>query len=145
MSYKGKYRPTFPEKYAGDPTNIIYRSLWERKMMIYCDTNKNILEWKSEEICIPYFDPTTSKMRRYFPDFFIKVQESNGGIKKYLIEVKPEKQTSPPNKPKRQTKKYISEAMEFVKNQAKWKAAKEYCTDRLWEFKIITERELGIK
>jgi hypothetical protein len=145
MSYKGKYKPSCPEKYAGDPTNIIYRSLWERRMMIYCDTNKNILEWKSEEICIPYFDPTTNKVRRYFPDFFIKVKESNGDIKKYLIEVKPKKQTTPPDKPKRQTKRYISEAMEFVKNQAKWEAAKEYCADRIWEFKIITEKELGIK
>ena len=66
-------------------------------------------------------------------------------IKNYLIEVKPKKQTTPPKKPRRQTKGYIREAYEYAKNQAKWKAAKEFCADRMWEFKVITEIELGIK
>ena len=30
-------------------------------------------------------------------------------------------------------------------NQAKWKAAKEFCADRNYEFKIMTEDDLGIK
>ena len=92
MAYKGKYYPSFPRKYKGDPTNIIYRSLWERKFMVYCDKNTKILEWGSEEIALPYISPHDNRIHRYFPDFYIKVQESTGRIKRYLIEVKPKKQ-----------------------------------------------------
>ena len=144
MSYKGKYQPSYPKKYKGDPTNIIYRSLWERKFMVYCDLNENILEWGSEEIALPYRSPLDNRIHRYFPDFYIKVQENTGKIKRYLIEVKPLKQTTKPKKPKRQTKGYIREAFEYARNQAKWKAAREYCADRMWEFKVITEKELDI-
>ena len=144
MSYKGKYYPSFPRKYKGDPTNIIYRSLWERKFMVYCDKNQNILEWASEEIAIPYRSPIDNRVHRYFPDFYMKVKETNGKIKNYVIEVKPAKQTIPPKKPKRQTKGYIREAYEYARNQAKWKMAKEFCADRQWEFKLVTEKELGI-
>ena len=144
MSYKGKYYPSFPRKYKGDPTNIIYRSLWERKFMVYCDKNQNILEWASEEIAIPYRSPIDNRVHRYFPDFYMKVKETNGKIKNYMIEVKPSKQTKPPKKPKRQTKGYIREAYEYARNQAKWKMAKEFCADRQWEFKVVTEKELGV-
>ena len=145
MSYKGKYRPIHPEKYKGDPTNIIWRSLWERKFCVYCDSNTNIIEWQSEEFCIPYRSHIDNKIHRYFPDFFIKYKDTDGKIKSSLIEVKPLRQTAPPAKPKRQTKKYLSEAFEYAKNQAKWQAAREYCKDRMWEFKVLTEKELGIK
>ena len=144
MAYRGKYYPSFPRKYKGDPTNIIYRSLWERKFMVYCDKNTKILEWGSEEIALPYISPHDSRVHRYFPDFYIKVQENTGKIKRYLIEVKPLKQTVRPKKPKRQSKGYIREAFEYARNQAKWKAAREYCADRMWEFKVITEKELDI-
>ncbi len=145
MSYKGKFRPTFISKYKGDPTNIIYRSLWEKKFMVYCDKNFNVLEWGSEEIALPYRSPVDNKVHRYFPDFYIKVKESTGHIKKYLIEVKPFKQTIEPRIKKRKTKAYIYEVCEYARNQAKWKAAEEFCKDRLWEFKVLTENELGIK
>jgi hypothetical protein len=145
MSYKGKYKPSYPKKYKGDPTNIIYRSLWERRFMVYCDTNEKILEWGSEEVFVWYKSPIDGKPHRYFPDFYIKVQEATGSIKKYLIEIKPQRQTVPPTKPQRQTKKYISEVYEYAKNQSKWEAAKEWCADRGYEFKVITENELGIK
>ena len=145
MSYKGKYYPSFPRKYKGDPTNIIYRSLWERKFMVYCDKNESILEWASEEIAIPYRSPIDNRVHRYFPDFYMKVKERGGKVKRYVIEVKPAKQTKPPVKPKRQTKGYIREAYEYAKNQAKWKMAREFCADRKLEFKIMTEKELGIR
>jgi hypothetical protein len=144
MSYKGKYYPSYPRKYKGDPTNIIYRSLWERKFMVYCDKNESILEWASEEIAIPYRSPIDNRVHRYFPDFYMKVKERGGKVKRYVIEVKPAKQTKPPVKPKRQTKGYIREAYEYAKNQAKWKMAREFCADRQWEFKVVTEKELGI-
>ena len=104
MSYKGKYYPSYPRKYKGDPTNIIYRSLWERKFMVYCDKNESILEWASEEIAIPYRSPIDNRVHRYFPDFYMKVKERGGKVKRYVIEVKPSKQTKQPVKPKRQTK-----------------------------------------
>jgi hypothetical protein len=144
MSYKGKYKPENPQKYKGDPTNIIYRSLWERKFMLYCDKNLNILEWGSEEIALPYRSPLDNRVHRYFPDFYIKVKESNGQIKKYLVEIKPKKQTVEPQIKQRRTKQYIYEVTEWAKNQAKWKAAREFCEDRQWQFKIVTEDDLGI-
>jgi hypothetical protein len=145
MSYKGKYQPSFPQKYKGNTTNIVYRSLWERKFMVYCDTNENILEWGSEEIALPYRSPIDNKIHRYFPDFYIKTKESNGEVKKYLIEIKPKKQTVEPIPQKRKTKGYIYEVYEYVKNQAKWKAAEEFCKDRQWVFKVLTEQDLNIK
>ena len=145
MSYKGRYRPSNPKKYIGDSSNIIYRSLWERKFMVYCDNQTKILEWGSEEIVLPYRSPIDNKVHRYFPDFYIKVKESNGKIKRYIIEIKPKKQTVEPKMKKKKTKGYIYEVYEYAKNQAKWKAAEEFCKDRMWEFKVLTEDELGIK
>lgn len=141
---KGRYIPRNIRKYRGDYKNIIYRSSWELKFMKYCDLNDSILEWGSEEIVIPYRSPLDNRIHRYFVDFYIKVEDMNGQIKKYLIEVKPKRQTTPPPKPKRQTKRYISEVTEYAKNQAKWKAATEFCEDRQWSFMIITEDELKV-
>ena len=145
MAYSGKYQPSNPKKYKGDPSNIIYRSLWERKFMRYCDITENILEWGSEEMYVWYRSPIDNKAHRYFPDFYIKVKESTGRIKKYIIEIKPQRQTTPPPKPKKQTKGYLREAYEYARNQAKWEAAKEWCLDRGYEFRVFTEKELGIK
>ena len=145
MAYKGKYRPTRPYKYKGDPTNIIYRSLWERKFMQYCDSTTNVLEWGSEEIALPYRSPIDNKVHRYFPDFYIKVKENTGQIKRYIIEIKPKKQTIAPKVQKKKTKGSVYEVYEYARNQAKWKAAEEFCKDRRWEFKVLTENELGIK
>jgi hypothetical protein len=145
MSYKGKFIPSNTKKYRGDPTNIIYRSLWERKFMVYCDLNENILEWGSEEFWIPYRSPIDSRVHRYFPDFYIKVRESNGSIAKYVVEVKPKKQCKEPKVQSKKTKSYIYEVTEYAKNQAKWKAAIDFCKDRKWQFKILTEDDLGIR
>ena len=146
MSYKGKYYPRYPKKYKGNPQNIIYRSLWERKFMNYCDLNENILEWASEEFWIPYLDPTTNRVRRYFPDFFIKYKDKDSNIRRSVIEVKPMRETLEPKATKGKSRKtMINESMTYVKNQAKWKAAKEFCADRKLEFKIMTEKELGIR
>ena len=145
MAYKGKYRPTHPSKYRGNPTNIIYRSLWELKFMKYCDSNKNILEWGSEEVIVPYRSPIDNRYHRYFPDFYIKVRESTGTIKRMIIEIKPQKQCIEPKVQKKKTRSYVYQVCEYAKNQAKWEAAKEFCEDRKWEFKVLTENELGIR
>tara|TARA_E500000318_G_C3508023_1_gene191166 strand:+ start:469 stop:903 length:435 start_codon:yes stop_codon:yes gene_type:complete len=144
MSYKGKFRPSNPKKYKGDPTNIVYRSLWELKFMNYCDKNQNILKWWSEELAIPYKSPIDNRIHKYFPDFYIKYIDTKGNVKESLIEIKPAKQVREPKKQKVRSKKYVSEVVEYAKNQAKWEAAKDYCDDRRWEFKVLTEHELGI-
>jgi hypothetical protein len=144
-SYKSKYKPNYPNKYKGDPNNIICRSSWERRFCSWCDLNENIISWGSEEFFIPYLSPVDNRVHRYFPDFIIKVKESTGQIKTYVIEVKPKRQTQPPKPKSRMTKGFLYEAKTYAVNQAKWKAAVEFCKDRMLEFKIITEDELGIK
>ena len=146
MSYSGKYRPTNPRKYNGDPRNIVYRSLWERKFMVYCDSHDHIIEWGSEEFSIPYRDPVSGRRRRYFPDFYIKYVDGSKNTRRMVIEVKPARQCKEPvTNPSKKTKTWMNEVYTWGVNQAKWKAAKDFCDDRLWEFKIFTEKELGIK
>ena len=144
MSYTGKYRPSHPQKYKGDPTNIILESLWERKFMVWCDKNDNVLEWGSEEIIIPYVSPVDRRVHRYFPDFYVRVRTRSGRTEKFIIEVKPKRQTAPPKRQKRVTKKYLSEVKTYAVNEAKWKAAEEYCADRRMQFMILTEKELKV-
>lgn len=142
MAYKGRFSPANPKKYKGDPTNIIYRSLWELKFMKYLDTNPNVLLWQSEEVAIPYLSPVDGRYHRYFPDFIVKVKKKDGSTSVMMVEVKPKHQTQEPKKQSRKTKKYLTEVMTWGVNQAKWKAAGEYCLDRGWEFKLITEDHL---
>ena len=146
MSYKGRYTPQNPKKYRGDYNNIIYRSLWELKFMKYCDRSASILEWGSEEIIIPYISPWDNRVHRYFPDFYIKVRQSDGKVKKMIIEVKPKKQCKPPTTtPKRKTQRWFNEVETWGVNEAKWKAAVPWCEDKGMEFKILTEDDLGIR
>jgi hypothetical protein len=144
-SIKSKYRPSNPQKYKGNPNNIICRSSWERKFCQWCDLNENILEWASEEFFIPYISPIDRKVHKYFPDFIVKMRDKRGSIKTYVVEVKPKRQTAPPKKKSRITKSFLYESQLYEVNKAKWKAAEEWCKDRLLEFKIITEDDLGIK
>jgi hypothetical protein len=144
-SHKSLFKPTHPEKYQGDSSNIICRSTWERKFCIWCDTNPKILKWASEEFSIPYVSPVDGKVHRYFPDALIEYINTQGQVKKALIEIKPKKQTRPPERRPRVTKSYIYECKTWEVNQAKWKAAGEFALDNGIEFKILTENELGIK
>lgn len=140
MFHKRRFVPMFPEKYTGDPTNIIMRSSWETQFANWCDKNPSILKWSSEETIIPYRCPTDNKIHRYFVDFKITTIKNET----YLVEVKPAKQTQPPEFPGKRTQRYLTESLTYMKNQAKWKAADEYAKDRGWKFKIITEYELGL-
>jgi hypothetical protein len=144
MSYSGKFRPRNPLKYKGDPSNIIYRSLWELRLMTYLDGHQDVLEWASEEFCIPYRSPIDNRTHRYFPDFWVKQRSRNGDIEVKVIEVKPAKQSAPPKVQNRATKKYINEVVTWGVNQAKWRAAEAYCKERNWQFVVMTEKELGI-
>jgi hypothetical protein len=143
MSYKGTFKPKNPTKYNGNANNIIYRSLWELRVMKYLDDHPEVIWWASEELIIPYYNPIDNKKHRYFPDFVAKMKRKDGTVMTYVIEVKPEIQTKKPEQ-KRKTKRYIQESMTYIVNQSKWKAATEFCKDNGWEFKIITEKHLGL-
>jgi len=142
-TYKGKYKLKKPEKYDGDHTQVIYRSGWERFAFKWCENQEDIKSWSSEETIIPYISAVDNKYHRYFVD--LKLNMKDGSV--VLVEIKPDKQTKPP-KSKRRTKRFISESLEYVKNECKWKAAKEYCLDRGWHFQIWTEhtlKQMGMK
>lgn len=142
---KGKFRPSNPEKYRGDPTNIIHRSSWERIFMNWCDKNSKIKSWQSEEKALWYYDPVTKKKRRYFPDFIINYENSRGIMVTEMIEIKPKRQVDgPPTNPKRRTKGWVNAVNTYVTNRAKWEAAAKICEDRGWNFRIVTEVELGL-
>lgn len=144
MSYKGIYRPENPQKYIGDPNGIVYRSLWERKFFVYCDRESKVKRWASEEFSIRYYNPVRKKVSRYFPDVYIEYIDRNNSLVKSLIEIKPEHQTKLPKKGKKKSKTYMTEVVNYTINQAKWKAAEEFCLDNGWVWRIITEKELGI-
>ena len=138
---KGKFRPNHPEKYKGDPTNILYRSSWELKVMSNLDKADNVETWSSEELSIPYISPLDGKRHRYFVDFVVKYKDG----KTVLIEVKPDKQTRPPEVQTKKSKKYIKEVMTWAINSAKWVYAQKYCEKNGYEWKILTEKELFVK
>lgn len=149
-TYKGKFTPKNYKKYKGKHSEIYYRSTWERVFMTYCDNNKNIIEWSSEEIVIPYISPKDNQKHLYFPDFWIKVKNKYDQIQKMVIEVKPKRKVEQPpinearlNNP-RTRKKEMDKYIEWKVNQAKWTAANSYCAKVGWVFKIMTEYDLGV-
>jgi len=144
MSYKGKYKIKKPEKYLGDYTKVVYRSLWERQTFKWCESNSRVRAWNSEEVVIPYKCKTDNRIHRYFIDLFIEMD--NGDC--LLVEIKPKKQTTAPKKPSRKTKKYINEVTTYIKNTSKWTAANDFAQHKGWKFQIWTEetlKNLGIK
>jgi hypothetical protein len=149
LAYKGRFKPTNPGKYKGDPTKIIYRSLWELKVMRRLDQHPDIIEWQSEELAISYLNPVKGKTSRYFPDFVVKKRVGDNKYQVIMIEVKPKKQTMPPDPSRRNntptgrvSRRYLNEAATYAINEAKWKAAQRYCKERGWIFQIMTETEI---
>ena len=136
MVYSGLYKAKNINKYNGDHTNIVYRSLWEKAVFQWCDKNAKVKSWSSEEIVVPYYYDVDKKYHKYFVDMKIVFED-----KTLLVEIKPEKETVPPVGPKR-TKRYVTEGLTYVKNMNKWEAANEYARDRGWEFQVWTEKTL---
>jgi hypothetical protein len=143
MKHKGKFTPINPQKYKGDPTNIIYRSSWEKRVMLWLDKHSQVVSWSSEEVVVPYKSPADGRFHRYFVDFYAQIRGKDGKLNSYLLEIKPKKQATEPEIKSRITKQYINEVVTYAINQAKWKAATEYCKDRGWEFKVLTEDHLN--
>lgn len=139
---QGIFRPNHPEKYKGTQP-ILYRSSYELKYMRWCDYNPAVISWGSESIIIPYQNPLTGKVSRYFVDSNITLRTKDGTLKKYLIEIKPSIQTIPP-KPGKNTKALLRRQAEYVKNRAKWQAAEQWSKKKGYEFTILTEKHLGL-
>jgi hypothetical protein len=138
------YKVKNPNKYVGNPDNVVYRSSWERKFMIWADKCESVIKWGSEELYIPYIHPVDKKPHRYFIDFFCIIKDSNGNLNKYLIEIKPEKFTKFPVMPKRKSKRYLDEIVQYETNKSKFAAAEEFCKVNGLKFIILTEKHLGI-
>jgi hypothetical protein len=135
---KSVYTPLNPEKYKGS-AQIITRSQWEYRFCRFLDLNENIVAWVSEQPLVPYHNPNTNTTWNYHPDFVIQIKTPSG-IKTQMIEIKPKKQTVPPVASSGKRKSTIlHESMTWKMNCAKWEAAKIYCKQRGWEFKILTE------
>lgn len=143
MSYKGWFTPKNANKYKGNPERIVYRSSWELRVMKNFDENPSVIWWASEELFVKYVSPIDKKVHRYFPDFIVRVKKKDGKEATMMLEVKPEKQTKPPTQ-SRKTRKMLVEAATYAINQEKWKAAELFCLEHGWQFKILTEKELGI-
>jgi hypothetical protein len=141
--HQGKFKPKNPQKYNGDSSNIIFRSSYELKFMQYCDLTESVISYQSEEFWIPYRSPLDGKIHRYFPDFFLKYKDKDGKTRNMVVEIKPAKDLKEPQtNPTRRTKSWAYSVKMWATNQAKWTAAKEWCADHNYEFKIMTEKEL---
>ena len=139
---QGIFRPNHPEKYKGSQP-ILYLSSYELKYMRWFDYNPAVISWGSESIIIPYQNPLTGRVSRYFVDSNITLKTKDGTLKKYLIEIKPSIQTMPP-KPGKNTKALLRRQAEYVKNRAKWQAAEQWSKKKGYEFTILTEKHLGL-
>ena len=141
---QGVYNIKNPDKYAGNPTNVYFRSSWELRFMNWVDSNPSVVKWSSEETIIPYVCPTDGRAHRYFVDFKIQIKGKEGTLKTWLVEIKPSSQTVPPKPKAQKTKRFLIEAGTYLKNRAKWESAERYAKDRNWEFIILTEHHLGL-
>lgn len=137
---QGVFTPKNQSKFLG--TKAIYRSGLELKFMRFCDNNPNVIKWGSENVIVPYISPIDGRVHRYFVDNFVMIKEGSV-VKRYLIEIKPYKQTKPPTTKYKKREHLIYEASMYSVNQAKWEAASQFAKKKGMEFKILTEKELG--
>jgi hypothetical protein len=138
---QGIFVPKNKDKFIG--SKAVYRSSLELRFMKFCDVNENVIKWGSENVIIPYYNPLDNKMHRYFVDNFVQIKEGNK-VKRYLVEIKPSSQLSPPKTKYRKKSNLIYEQTMFITNQAKWQAAREWCNKKGFEFIIITEKHLTV-
>ena len=142
---QGYFKPNNRNKYVG-PEPVIYRSSWERKFMMWCDTNEFVIKWSSEPVGIQYWSTISSKTRTYNPDFYVLVKKQDGTNEQLLVEIKPEAQIKKPEPPKTKSKKsnenYRYLAEQYVTNRDKYIAAQQYAKERGWRFVVMTENSL---
>lgn len=143
---QGRFRPQHPEKYAGNPTQIIYRSGWELLFCQYCDRDPRIVRWGSEEVPIRYVHPIKGVEQNYYVDFWLVVREADGKYQQFLVEIKPKSQLTKPQEPRTRRaaslQRYAREIETFQVNAAKFVAARHFATQRGMKFTILTEDHL---
>ena len=138
---QGIYRPQNPIKYMGRK-NPRYLSSWELKFFRWCDNNTNVIKWGSESFAIPYISPIDNRLHKYLVDNVVHIKEGSN-IVKYLVEIKPKKQTLPPTKHgNKKPTTIIYENQTYAVNTAKWKSAKAWCNKNKYRFIILTEDQL---
>jgi hypothetical protein len=121
---------------------IVFRSGLELNFFRWCDRNSKVLQWGSESVVIPYLSPKDGKVHRYFVDGVL-VLETEKGPKKFLVEVKPDKQTRPPSQVNRKSRKNVLyEQIQWAVNSSKWESAKNWCKKNGFEFVLLTEKDL---
>ena len=133
---QGKFTLKNPDKYAGNKTPT-YRSSWEFAFMRFCDEHASVTQWASEAIKIPYRNPLTGKNTIYVPDFFIVYGDKVGKKRVELIEVKPANQTL-----REKVGRSKHNQAHYVINQAKWQAARAWCSQKNIFFRIINEQDM---
>ena len=136
---QGIFTPKNGDKFIG--TKAVYRSGLELKFFRFCDDNPNVLKWSSENVVVPYISPLDGRVHRYFVDNYIMLKEGND-VKKYLIEIKPSKQTKPPTTKYKKKQHILYEQRQWVINSSKWESARKFAKKKGWEFIIITEKDL---
>lgn len=136
MAAYGRFKPSNPQKYAGNVNRIMWRSSWELSFMKWLDANPAIIRWGSEELAIPYVSPKDMRVHRYFPDMIVMYKHKDGSIRKEIVEIKPYKETVPTP---RMTER---DAAALIINEAKWKAAAAFAQLNGAEFRVITEKTL---
>lgn len=120
---------------TSEPQPIVYRSGWEKQFFEFCDSNMGVVRWGSELIKILYPNPFTKKMSFYIPDGYMEVLTPNKKIEKYLVEIKPLKETLLSETSNNYDKIF------YVKNIMKWRSAIEYCNKRGIKFKILSDND----
>lgn len=144
---QGYFKPQNPQKYIGDPSKIIYRSMWEKRFATYCDTNENVIAWSSENVQVPYLNPVDQVVKPYNLDFYLKVRQADGTEKQFIAEVKPSKKLLKPELPttrvnEKRLNAHIEQMKEYAVNMYKFEAAKRWAKARGWEFILVTEKFL---
>jgi hypothetical protein len=133
---QGRFEMKYPEKYVGKKIPLA-RSSWEFVFMRMLDEHQGVEKWASESIQIPYRDPFTGKYTIYVPDFFIVYNDKSGGKHAEVVEVKPESQTVLEKVGK---SRYNQE--QYVKNMAKWEAARVWCKQQGLKFRVVNEGDI---
>ena len=137
---QGHYHPKNGHKLIGHDVPF-YRSSLELKFMRWCDNNDKVLRWGSENVSVKYWDRLRKKQRTYFIDNYVEIREGNI-IKKYLIEIKPKKQTIKPVLKKQNKSVFLHEQTSWCENCDKWDWARKFAANNDMEFLIITEQDL---
>lgn len=164
QTHQGFYAVRNKEKYVGDPSLVIYRSSWEFSFCKWADYSPSILRWSSEPVKIPYYDrvsklneckklglnpnnPKNWVVKNYNTDFWIELKKPDDTIERWFVEIKPEykllkPKPVPKTAPLKDQKKFNRLAKEYLINEAKFAAIKEWATRNNCHFYIFTEVQL---